>query len=254
MPLPPEGNALSAELRGSILDANTAQRPIQAPGKMRQGLLFLVLALCACQSLAPPNLGATLRARERDILDEATAIARAAAADLQRAEATVVHEATGIASMQHENAALLVTVRAGDAPPARRQGTGIGQRPPLTPGSRWFEKTGVSRFINPADGCVVSPQINFANDISLLYVTVRAWNVAAGLRLSVQWWHEGDPVHNEGFTLARAWKERCFRFWLPPDMVPFAPGSWSVQLYADGAPLETPQAFTLREAAMMMDG
>ena len=253
MPLPPEGNALSTELRGSVPDANTAQRPIQAPGKMRQGLLFLVLALCACQSLAPPNLGATLRARERDILNEATAIARAAAADLQRAEATVVHEATGIASMQHENAALLVTVRAGDSPPARRQGTGIIQRPPLTPGSRWFEKTGVSRFIN-ADGCVVSPQINFTNDISLLYVTVRAWNVTEGLRLSVQWWHEGDPVHNEGFTLARAWNERCFQFWLPPDMVPFAPGSWSVQLYADGAPLETPQAFTLREAAMMMDG
>ena len=140
MPLPPEGNALSAELRGSILDANTAQRPIQAPGKMRHGLLFLVLALCACQSLAPPDSGATLRARERHILDEATAIARAAAADLQRAEATVVHEATKIASMQQENTALLVTVRAGDASPARRQGTGIIQRPPLTPGSRWFEK------------------------------------------------------------------------------------------------------------------
>ena len=253
MPLPPEGNALSAELRGSILDANTAQRPIQAPGKMRRGLLFLVLALCACQSLAPPNAGATLRARERHILDEATAIARAAAADLQRAEATVVHEATKIASMQQENTALLVTVRAGDASPARRQGTGIIQRPPLTPGSRWFEKTGVSRFIN-ADGCVVSPQINFTNDIALLYVTVRAWNVAAGLRLSVQWWHEGDPVHNEGFTLARAWKEGCFWFSLTPDNVPFAPGSWSVQLYADGAPLETPQAFTLREAELTMDG
>ena len=147
MPLPPEGNALSAELRGSIPDANTAQRPIQAPGTMRHGLLFLVLALCACQSLAPPDSGATLRARERDILDEATAIARAAAADLQRAEATVVYEATKIASMQQENTALLVTVRAGDASPARRQGTGIIQRPPLTPGSRWFEKTGVSRFI-----------------------------------------------------------------------------------------------------------
>ena len=254
MPLPPEGNALSSELRGSDPDANTALRPIQAPGKMRLCLLFLVLNLCACQALSPPNSGATLRARERDILNEATALARAAANDLQRAEATVVQKATEIASMQHENVALLVTVRAGDAPPARRQGTGTGQRPPLTPGSRWFEKTGVSRFINPANGCVVSPQINFANDISLLYVTVRAWNVAAGLRLSVQWWHEGDPVHNEGFTLARAWKERCFRFWLPPEMVPFAPGNWSVQLYADGAPLETPQAFTLREAELMMDG
>ena len=221
---------------------------------MRRGLLCLVLALCACQSLAPPNSGATLRARERHILNEATAIARAAVDDLQRAEATVVQKATEIASMQRENAALLVTVRAGDAPPVRRLGTGSSHRPPLTPGSRWFEKTGVSRFIDPSDGCVVSPQINFANDISLLYVTVRAWNVAAGLRLSVQWWHEGDPVHNEDFTLARAWKERCFWFFLTPDMVPFAPGSWSVQLYADGASLETPQAFSLREAAMLMDG
>ena len=254
MPLPPEGNALSTELRGSVPDANTARRPIQAPGEMRRGLLCLVLVLCACQSVAPPNSGATLRARERHILNEATAIARAAAEDLQRARATVMHEATGIASMQNENAALLVTVRAGDAPPVRRQGIGSSQRPPLTPGSRWFEKTGVSRFINSADGCVLAPQISFSNDISLLYVTLHAWNVAEGLRLSVQWWHEGDAVHSEDFTLARAWKERCFWFWLTPDMVPFALGSWSVQLYADGAPLETPQAFTLREAAMMMDG
>ena len=254
MPLPPEGNALSSELRGSVPDANTALRPIQAPDKMRCGLLCLVLVLCACQALAPPNSGATLRARERHILNEATAIARAAVDDLQRAEATVVQKATEIASMQRENAALLVTVRAGDAPPARRQGTDRGQRQPLTPGSRWFEKTGVSRFKNSADDCVVAPQISFPNDISLLYVTLHAWNVAEGLRLSVQWWHEGDPVHSEDYTLARAWKEACFWFSLTPDNVQFAPGSWSVQLYADGAPLETPQAFTLREAAMMMDG
>ena len=32
------------------------------------------------------------------------------------------------------------------------------------------------------------------------------------------------------------------------------PAAGVCKLYADGAPLETPQAFTLREAAMMMDG
>lgn len=219
---------------------------------MTRSLAGLVLFLCACQSLAPPNAGATLRARERQILAEASAIARAAGRDAQRARATVEMRRTEIAAMQQGNAALLVTVRAGDAPGQRVAGVEVA-RPVLTPGQRWFAKTGISRFINNANGCVVSPQISFADDADILYVTLRAWNVRAGLQLSVQWWHEGEPMHGERYVLPRDDAEGCYWFSLTPDMVPFMTGSWSVQVYAGGAPLESPQSFAMREAEAMMD-
>ena len=237
---------------GLYPDANTVRLSIQALHLLKRSLLCLVLALCACQSLAPPDHGATQRARERRILSEATSIARAADTDRQRVMATVELQATEISALQRENAGLLVTVRAGDAP-AQRVVAGTGQRPPLTPGSRWFAKTGISRFIDKVNDCVISPQISFTNDASILYVTWKAWNVAAGLRMSVQWWYEGQPVHSEDYPLTRAWSEACFWFSITPEMVPFTPGSWTVQIFANGASLESPQSFSMRKAEMMMD-
>lgn len=213
----------------------------------------LVFYLCACQTLTPPDANATLRARERQILGEATSIARAGSRDLQQARATVEMQETGIAALQRDNAELLVTVRAGDEETLRPSSFSL-PRGPLTPGARWFAKTGLSRFISPQTGCVVSPQISFTSDAQVLYVTLRAWNVRAGLQLSVQWWHESEPVHSEAWVLPADSAENCYWFSLTPDLAPFVAGSWRVQLYADGAALETPQSFTFREADLMMDG
>ena len=220
---------------------------------MKLTLLSLVISLCACQSLAPPDANATLRARERQILGEATSIARAASQDLQQVRATVELQETGIAAMKQGNAELLVTVRAGEEEALRLSSITLPQGP-LTPGARWFAKTGLSRFISPQTGCVISPQISFTNDAEVLYVTVRAWNVRAGLQLSVQWWHESEPVHSEAFVLPADRTDECYWFSLTPDLAPFVTGSWRVQLYADGAALETPQSFTFREADLMMEG
>lgn len=213
----------------------------------------LVLCLCACQTLTPPDANATLRAGERRILREATAIARSASRDLQQLRATIEVQESAIAAMQESNAELLVTVRAGDEE-AVRPSSFSRPRGPLTPGARWFAKTGLSRFISAQTGCVVSPQISFTNDADVLYVTLRAWNVRAGLQLSVQWWHESEPVHSEAWTLPTDSTENCYWFSLTPDLAPFITGSWRVQMYADGAALETPQSFTFREADLMIEG
>ncbi|MCY4022792.1 MAG: hypothetical protein OXF32_05030 [Anaerolineaceae bacterium] len=220
---------------------------------MKLTFLCLVLCLCACQTLAPPDANATLRARERQILGEATSIARAASRGLQQVRATVELQETGVAAMQQGNAELLVTVRAGEEESLRLSPISLPQGP-RTPGARWFAKTGLSRFISPHTGCVISPQISFTNDAEVLYVTLRAWNVRAGLQLSVQWWHESEPVHSEAFVLPANRTEECFWFSLTPDLAAFVTGSWRVQLYADGAALETPQSFTFREADLMMEG
>ncbi len=186
-------------------------------------------------------------------MGEATSIARAGSRDLQQVRATVEMQETGLAAIQRSNAELLVTVRAGDEEPLRPSAILLPQGP-LTPGTRWFAKTGLSRFISPQTGCVISPQISFTNDADILYVTLRAWNVRAGLQLSVQWWHENKPVHSEAWVLPAGSAENCYWFSLTPDLAPFVTGSWRVQLYADGAALETPQSFSFREAEGMMEG
>ena len=111
--------------------------------------------------------------------------------------------------MQQGNAELLVTVRAGESESLRLSSVSLPQGP-QTPGARWFAKTGLSRFISPQTGCVISPQISFANDTEVLYVTLRAWNVRAGLQLSVQWWHESEPVHSEAYVLPAGQGRRVF--------------------------------------------
>lgn len=216
--------------------------------------LGCLLLLVGCGVLNPPDVSATLLAENQAIVQEATAIARAARVDNERVQATADFAATQVASLRQINLALLATVRAGD-PPRPRVVAETDIRPvSLTPGQRWFVKTGVASKINDSDGCVRSPQISFVADTPIIYATMRAFNVEAGLELSSVWNYEGAEVHRERFTLDQNWAEVCLWFSIDPSTVDFAPGNWTVQMFANGAQLEAPMAFSLREGEEIMDG
>jgi hypothetical protein len=210
--------------------------------------------MVGCQVLDPPDMVATLQTENGEIISEATAIAWAANVDRGRVQATAVSAMTQVASLQSENLELLATVRAGDPPRPRVIAETNSSSIALTPGQRWFTKTGVSLQINEADGCVVSPQISFSTDVSKIYATMRALNVEAGLQMSVAWAYEGAEVHRESFSLDRDWSEICLWFFIDTSTVEMLPGNWTVQMFADGVGLETPMAFTIRQDEGNMEG
>ncbi len=212
-------------------------------------LFALAAAVTGCQVVGSPDIPATTQAENLEIVHEATRIAQAAQADREAVAATADAVMTEVADLQQANLVLLATVRAGDPP---TQGVivstdGLGQVPALTPGQRWFTRTGVSQRINEADGCVVSPQITFTMDTPIIYATMRVFNIESGVQLSALWEREGMEMYRDSFVLNRGASEICLWFSIERSEVEFVPGNWTVRLFADGFQLESPLAFTILE-------
>jgi hypothetical protein len=209
-----------------------------------------LLALTGCQAFAAPDVSATLQAENELIIQEATAIEQAERDDYGAIAATADAVMTEVAGLQQANLVLLATVRAGDPPDQSVIVSMEGQVPQLTPGQRWFTRTGVSQFINDADGCVVSPQITFTADVPIIYATMRVFNIEPGVQLSALWEREGMEVFRDSFVLSQGAAEICIWFSITQNDAPLTPGNWAVRLFADGAALESPLAFSIQEAAM----
>jgi hypothetical protein len=196
---------------------------------------------------------ATLQAENMQILQEATTIAQAARASEEAVMLTAQAVSTQVADVRAVNLVLLATVRAGDPVDERVVSSGESLVPQLTPGQRWFVRTGVSQFINEADGCVVSPQISFTADAPIIYATLLVYNIESGVELSALWEHEGTEAYRDGFVLNRSAAQICLWFSMEQAEVEFLPGNWTVRMCADGAPLETPISFSIRPAETMVD-
>ena len=221
---------------------------------LKRWLPLLVFMGAGCQVLDPPDRVATLQAENSAIIAEATTIARATNIDRDRVQESSLSVMTEVAAVRASNLELLATVRAGDPPRPRVVAETNSASVTLTPGQRWFTRTGVSSQINEADGCVIAPQISFSSDIEKIYATMFGLNVEAGLQLSVSWAYEGAEVHQESFTLDRDWGEVCLWFFIDSATVDLLPGNWTVQMFADGFNLETPMAFTIQPGEANMEG
>jgi hypothetical protein len=207
----------------------------------------VLLMLTGCQAFTAPDVAATLQAENQQIIQEATDIALTAEAEHAAVAAEADAAMTEVAGLQQANLVLLATVRAGDPPQQSVIVSMEGQVPQLTPGQRWFTRTGVSQSINDADGCVISPQISFTADVPLIYATMKVFNIEPGVRLSALWEREGTEAFRDSFVLSNGAAEICIWFSISQNDAPLTPGNWAVRLFADGAPLESPMAFVIQD-------
>lgn len=209
------------------------------------GLLLLLTA--ACDGLIAPDAGATLAAQNSSIVVEATSIRQTAAAQEIRVVATARAVETAVVQINAINRELLATVRAV-VPPTQAliaSANIVG-----TPAAGQFRmlQTGTALQVRESDGCVESPQIQFAPDTGRIYATVKAFNIADGTPVSVEWSFGGQVVWRESFTMERAAAEICLWFFIEPSLVPFTPGEWSVNIFAEGEPPTAPMGFTIGDA------
>lgn len=199
--------------------------------------------------MAAPNveLEATLYAEAEAIVAEATAIRVTAEARVTQAAGTMTAAEAYLNRRRTVNASLLATARANVQPTAQViANVFMGTPDAIQRGERWFVKTGTTTSIQPNSGCAIAPQNQFPVDTREIYATFEAHNIASGTPLSASWSYEGQVVHQESFNLDGSYGFICLWFSINQSTVTFAPGTWSVQLFAEGFPLEGPMLFTLR--------
>ena len=210
-------------------------------------LLLAAVLITACGMTPVEDIEATLFAEADLIRAEATAIRATAEAQNARVSSTMSAADAYLTHRRGVNAALLSTARADHVPTSQVIANVFGGTPiAITEGRRWFVKTGTTTEVRTADGCTAGPQDSFSTDVAAIYATFQAFNIAAGTPLSVNWLHAGQSVHTESFDVQGNFSEICLWFSLDSSMAPLTPGAWSVQLYAEGFPLEGPMLFTIR--------
>lgn len=213
---------------------------------MKYGILILVaVLLMGCSGNASQD--ATPRPDMQSMVAEATAIAAAAVADRARISATVAALEADTAYRIAVNESLYATLQAVNP---RMTRVAVNVSAATTPdaivqGQRWFIKTGMSSSVSAVDGCNHAPELEFTLATPRIYATFKAYNIQAGTRLGASWMHNGRTTHEESFNLDYSSGETCLWFYIDPETVEFQPGQWTVQLYADGYPLESAIPFNI---------
>lgn len=215
---------------------------------LRLSLLLIALLLAGCGlSSAAEGIEATLYAEADSIIAEATAIRITAEAQTTQAAGTMTAAEAYLQQRRAVNASLLATTRANVQPTAQVIANVFASTPDaIMRGERWFVKTGTTTQIQSNSGCAIAPQGQFSVETQAIYATFEAHNIASGTPLSASWSHDGQIVHQEAFNLDGSYGFICLWFSIDQSVVPFSPGVWSVQLFAEGFPLEGPMLFTLR--------
>lgn len=226
-------------------------------------LLFL---LAGCGALATPDAPATLRAQNAAFVLEATAIRDTLVAREAEVRATAFAAETQVIQRNSINSQLLATV-VESFPPTQQQvvinpvGTyfrpfdaaaELPSAPSPAPGETplpgdgqggAFVDTVTARALRQSDGCAQGAVTSFTLADDRIYVVTRATRVRAGTQIAVEWQLDGAPVDQTSWTVPSDEENFCIWFYLDS----FSPGSWSVQLSADGTPISPAPAFTVTE-------
>jgi hypothetical protein len=221
-------------------------------------IVLLVLVLAGCEAISAPNTAATLQAQNDANIAEATALRATADARVTEVVTTAQAAETAVSYANAINRELLATVRA-IVPPTQQiiqsapdlpnpMTTGEVMAESAVGGEQRFVTSGTSLAVRDEDGCVTAPQTSFsASGTERIYATVRAYNFVPGTLVRVEWTLDGQVVWTESSRINGGGVEFCLWFFLQPAYVPFTPGNWSVNLFADGYAPGAPMNFTMTE-------
>lgn len=226
----------------------------------------LAFGLAACSSFATDDPAATLRAEREGYVLEATAIADSALAQRTQVLETAAAAQTRVGQIEAANTLLLATLRAA-VPPTQQiiSDTGVvtpgqvatpaplGAEQAVTalpgagdvPAGSQFVETITALSVRASDGCVDVAMTNFAADIGRIYIVTRAQTIAGGTVMRVEWAYQGTPTFSEEFTVSSSSENYCLWFYIEPTADVLSAGDWSVQLFADGVPIQPQVAFTV---------
>ena len=244
MRLVPETSALSPELRGQPMSTLTDS------GAIFKAVWLLVLLTAGCQAFAGNDSLATIDANMTALAVERESIHAAATADRDMVAATIVAAGTRVAQLSDVNAALAATLRTSyTATPALRAvvvsaadmgGSLEDSMMDDAPGSAAPTEMLVSSLamaagVNLNNGCAETTVNRFTPAAERIYLTGQVSNLSAGTQFSALWHTDGEDVYSHSWRADRSADFLCIWFYATPVDFAFLPGSYTAQLYVDGA-------------------
>lgn len=224
---------------------------------MRSALILMILLLSACQVFQPEDTQATAQAGVSGLATEAAMMQETLFAAETQVIATAYAAETHVFERNNVNRLLLATVRAVIPPtPAVSVGSlssSGGVLPTAAAGEVLYTTTGISTAVRRSDDCVENPVARVPVNSSLIYATAVGLNVAAGTQMSSEWYYDSALVWSDVWIVPRDFNELCFWFSVSPSEVTFAPGNWSVRLFANGTPIGQPMAFVMVDVMDSME-
>jgi hypothetical protein len=233
-------------------------------GAMIKLYLWIVLAvLVGCSAFTVPDTSGTLQAQNNSFVAEATGIAETARAEHTAVMATAYAAQTRVIEQNSINQQLLATVQAGNPPtqqvisieagtpytslatPVANTGTEVTAPEfvgtPDLGGMQFVDTVTTMRIREATDGCADGTQTQFGINSGRIYVVTRALQLQAGTQIGVDWSYEGQSVASNSWSATENRDELCIWFYLDS----FSPGSWTVQISANGTPVSAAVAFTV---------
>lgn len=225
--------------------------------KLNLFTIFTILCLIAaglnsCQAFNRIDTYATAQAQNAGYETEVAAMTQVATAEVALINTTIEAHETTIAHVNGINQQLMRTLAIQVTPTPQIQveaGVVDSTLQSDFEGRRLFVKTGVSTEINSSDGCVINPQFYFSETETRLYGTIKAFNIEPGVLMRAEWRKDGVPVWEDVWTVDQSYAEICIWFYLESADVPFTPGDWSVEMFADSFSLEGPMSFNIESAS-----
>jgi hypothetical protein len=238
---------------------------------MKTGLMVILalLATAACSPFLEGQQTPTEPLINREqFAREGTAIAQAAQIQGTAVAETAVAVGTYVAERESINSQLVQTLRAvmpptqqivsqsGLVTPGMNATVSPMGMPAVTPaaGAVMAGNATETQFVDVAtalsvrdnDGCAVAPVSNFSANVTRIYATARALNIRAGTQMAADWLYNGTLVYQSSpWTVSVDDDDFCLWFYVEPNDFTFSPGSWSVQLYANGVAIQPSAAFTI---------
>lgn len=238
---------------------------------MKTGLvvILVLLATAACSPFLEGQQTPTEPLINREqFAREGTAIAQAAQIQGTAVAETAVAVGTYVAERESINSQLVQTLRAvmpptqqivsqsGLVTPGMNATVSPMEMPAVTPaaGAVMAGNATETQFVDVAtalsvrdnDGCAVAPVSNFSANVTRIYATARALNIRAGTQMAADWLYNGTLVYQSSpWTVNVDDDDFCLWFYVEPNDFAFSPGSWSVQLYANGVAIQPSAAFTI---------
>ena len=96
-----------------------------------------------------------------------------------------------------------------------------------------------------SNDCAIDVNPRFTPQSAAIYVVGRAFRIPAGASISSIWRRSGLEVVRFSFDRQHQINDSCIWFFIDQTDTPFSPGSWSVEIHVDDAPVSSRLAFQI---------
>jgi hypothetical protein len=234
--------------------------------KYRPVILLLVLCiLSACQRQNEIQL--TLIAQNATLQSEIVAVRETASVEAERLQITVDYVNTLVGRAEGDRIQMQATLVSRGTDPASIANIAPQFNTPFpvpgTPGANVTPTplpeaalatqevvTGpslVNYMMAPgvgSDDCALNPTTNFTTDTAEIYVVATGMNIPAGTNIAARFSVGGQEIRHD-FTPEFDINGACIWFFIDQNDLEFRPGTWSVELDLNNAPVSPPIPFTI---------